>query len=86
MTIVNIAHGSFYILGRYLFYSLVISHKINFPQAILGASIGVFILGIIIERVLLRGMEGSWAEGNDLRQMLVTMGIALVLQDTCLVI
>jgi branched-chain amino acid transport system permease protein len=86
MTIVNISHGSFYILGGYFFYSLMVSRQLNYLQAILGASIGVSILGVIIERVFLRRMEGSWTEGNDLRQMIVTMGVALVIQDACIVI
>jgi branched-chain amino acid transport system permease protein len=30
MTIVNIAHGSFYILGGYFFYSLMVSHQLNY--------------------------------------------------------
>jgi branched-chain amino acid transport system permease protein len=86
MTIVNVAQGSFYLIGGYIGYSLIAFFGWNFYTAILGASTAICILGVVIERIFLRTMEGSWAEGNDLRQMLVTMGIALILHDTSLLI
>jgi branched-chain amino acid transport system permease protein len=86
MTIINIAQGSFYILGGYIAYAMMVSYHQHFLLGMLAAAIGVSIWGIIMERVFLRRMEGSWAEGNDLRQMCVTMGLALVIQDICLVI
>jgi branched-chain amino acid transport system permease protein len=86
MTIVNVAHGSFYLVGGYIGYTLIAYFHLNFYLAILGASLFICMIGIIIERVFLRRMEGSWTEGNDLRQMLVTMGIALILHDTCLLV
>ena len=80
MKVVNIAHGSFYLLGGYLGLALVAATG-NFYVALLGAVLLIALGGIGLERGLLRAVEG-----DDLRQMLLTMGIALFLQDACLLI
>ena len=80
MKITNIAHGSFYLVGGYIGYT-VASWSGNFYLAFLVACLAVCLLGMIMERWFLRGLAGQ-----DLRQMLITMGIALFLQDLCLVI
>ncbi|MBI2158183.1 MAG: branched-chain amino acid ABC transporter permease [Candidatus Rokubacteria bacterium] len=80
MKIVNIAHGSFYLVGGYLGVALVAATG-NFYLALLGAALAVAAGGVILERVFLRAVEG-----DDLRQMLLTMGIALFFQDACLLV
>jgi branched-chain amino acid transport system permease protein len=80
MKIVNIAHGSFYLLGGYVGYTVVLLTG-NFYLAFLVACCVIAGLGMGMERVFLRGLSGQ-----DLRQMLITMGIALFLQDLSLVI
>jgi len=80
MKIVNIAHGSFYLVGGYIGYT-VVSLTGNFYLALLVACCVIACLGMGMERVFLRGLSGQ-----DLRQMLITMGIALFLQDLSLVI
>ena len=80
MKITNIAHGSFYLVGGYIGYS-VATLTGNFYLAFLVACAVVSLLGMAMERWLLRGLAGQ-----DLRQMLVTMGVALFLQDLCLVL
>jgi branched-chain amino acid transport system permease protein len=80
MKVVNIAHGSFYLLAGYLGLVLVAKTG-NFYVALLGASLMIALGGILLERVFLRAVEG-----DDLRQMLLTMGIALFVQDGCLLI
>jgi len=80
MRVVNIAHGSFYLVGGYL--GVVLSARTgNFFVALLGAALVVALGGAVLERVFLRAVEG-----DDLRQMLLTMGIALFFQDLCLLI
>jgi branched-chain amino acid transport system permease protein len=80
MRVVNIAHGSFYLVGGYL--GVVLSARTgNFYVALLGAAGVVALGGAALERVFLRAVEG-----DDLRQMLLTMGIALFFQDLCLLI
>jgi len=80
MKIVNIAHGSFYLLGGYLGVALF-ARTGNFYVALGAAALAVALGGMVMERVLLRPVEG-----DDLRQMLLTMGIALFVQDACLLI
>ena len=80
MKIVNIAHGSFYLVGGYIGYT-VVALTGNFYLAFLVACCVIACLGMVMERVFLRDVSGQ-----DLRQMLITMGIALFFQDLCLVI
>jgi branched-chain amino acid transport system permease protein len=80
MRIVNIAHGSFYLVGGYIGYT-VVSLTGNFYLAFLVACIVVALLGAVMERFFLRGLADQ-----DLRQMLITTGIAFFLQDLCLLI
>src|SRR3989338_1154897 len=80
MKIVNIAHGSFYLVGGYLGVALFAATG-NFYLALLGAALAVAAGGVLLERVFLRAVEG-----DDLRQMLLTMGIALFFQDACLLV
>jgi branched-chain amino acid transport system permease protein len=80
MKIANIAHGSFYLVGGYIGYT-VVSLTGNFYLAILVACVVVAVMGMVMERLFLHKLGGQ-----DLRQMLITMGIALFLQDLCLLI
>ena len=80
MKVVNVAHGSFYLVGGYLGVVLM-ARTGNFYVALLGAALTVALGGIVLERVFLRAVEG-----DDLRQMLLTMGIALFFQEVCLLI
>jgi branched-chain amino acid transport system permease protein len=80
MKVVNIAHGSFYLVGGYLGVVLM-ARTGNFYVALFGAAAVVALGGAALERVFLRAVEG-----DDLRQMLLTMGIALFFQEVCLLI
>ncbi len=80
MKIANIAHGSFYLVGGYIGFT-VVSLTENFYLAILVACVVVGVMGMVMERLFLHKLGGQ-----DLRQMLITMGIALFLQDLCLLI
>jgi branched-chain amino acid transport system permease protein len=75
MKIINVAHGAFYLVGGYIGYVLV-RQTGNFYLALLVACLGVAFIGMVIERLLLRGLEGQ-----TLRQMLMTFGIAVLIQD-----
>lgn len=80
MKIVNIAQGSFYLVGGYIGY-IIVRHVGNFYLALLMASVLVGFLGMVLERFLIRGLEGQ-----DLRQMLMTMGISVFIADSLLVV
>ncbi|NYT67054.1 ABC transporter permease [Pusillimonas noertemannii] len=80
--IVNFAHGSFYMVGIYVAYSLVLTFEdsLGFWPAILLAAIVVGLLGALIEMLLLRRIYHA----PELFQLLATFAIALVLRDVVL--
>ncbi len=80
--IVNFAHGSFYMVGIYVAYSLVLTfeNSLGFWPAILLAAVAVGILGALIEMLLLRRIYHA----PELFQLLATFAIALVLRDVVL--
>jgi branched-chain amino acid transport system permease protein len=75
MRIVNIAHGSFYMLGVYVAYSVVArTHSLLLGAA--AAVLVVAVIGFAMEHFFLRRF-GS----DQLAQMMMTMGFALLLRD-----
>ncbi|MEN0039752.1 MAG: branched-chain amino acid ABC transporter permease [Pseudomonadota bacterium] len=75
---VNLAHGSLYLLGGYIGYTVATatgSWILAFPVAFF--VVGVF--GIALQYLVFRRMEGE-----DLRQTLVTIGISIVMADLML--
>jgi branched-chain amino acid transport system permease protein len=80
MKIVNIAHGSFYMLGVYVAYTVIFWTQ----SLVLGAIVAIAVvsgLGFIMQRFFLRRF------GNDpLPQMMMTMGFALLFRDATLMI
>ena len=80
MRIVNIAHGSFYMLGAYVAYT-VMRHVPNLLLAAIGAMVAVGAVGFVMERVFLRRFASQ-----PLPQMMMTMGFALLFRDAALMI
>ena len=76
MGVINMAHGSFYMIGAYLAYWL--TSKIgNFWLAIpLGLAI-VILLGVVIEGVLFRRLYRR----DHLQQVLLTFGLILIFEE-----
>ena len=80
--IVNFAHGSFYMIGIYVAYSLVerFSSGFGFWPALLLAAVVVGVLGALIEIVLLRRIYRA----PELFQLLATFALVLVFKDAVL--
>ncbi|MEA2933578.1 MAG: branched-chain amino acid transport system permease protein livM [Variibacter sp.] len=80
--IVNIAHGSLYMLGIYIAYSIsrAIGGGFGFWGGILLAAVIVAIIGALIELVLLRRIY----QAPELFQLLATFALVLVINDTAL--
>lgn len=77
MQIVNLAHGSYYLLGGYIGYSIA-QYTQSFALACLGgATMGV--LGMITYKTLL---EKRFAR-EVLAQVLLTFGILLIISESC---
>jgi branched-chain amino acid transport system permease protein len=80
MRIVNLAHGALYLVGGYI--GLVIASRSgSFLLALTAAAIAIAAIGLLTYTLLLR-----FVRGNVLRQVLLTLGLALVLDDLALVI
>jgi len=80
MKIVNIAHGSFYMLGVYVAYSVILRTQ-NLLLATVVAIGVVAAVGFVMQRFFLRRF------GSDpLAQMMMTMGFALMFRDGALMI
>jgi branched-chain amino acid transport system permease protein len=77
--IVNFAHGSFYMIGIYVAYSMVgwLGTGLGFWPALLLAAVAVGVLGAVVEMVLLRRIYRA----PELFQLLATFALVLVLRD-----
>lgn len=80
MRIVNLAHGALYLMGGYIGYSAGIATG-NFFLSAVAAALGIALIGLIIDIGLLRFIKTT-----ELRQVLLTLGVAFVLNDIALVI
>ncbi|MDQ0573038.1 branched-chain amino acid transport system permease protein [Variovorax paradoxus] len=79
--IVNFAHGSFFMVGIYLAYTLVDKlGTLGFWPAVLIAALAVGVIGALIEMVLLRRIYKS----PELFQLLATFALVLVIKDAVL--
>ncbi len=80
--IVNIAHGSFYMLGAYIAVTLAtaIGGAVGFWGGILATAVIVGIVGALIEIVLLRRIYVA----PELFQLLATFALVLVISDATL--
>ena len=82
--IVNFAHGSLYMLGAYIGYTLmqVLPGAVGFWGAILLAAVAVGVIGVLIEMLVLRPVYSA----PELFQLVATFGVILVVQDLALII
>jgi branched-chain amino acid transport system permease protein len=80
MRIVNMAHGSLYLLGGYVAWSLVAHHGWGYWSALVVAMLVGAAVGLAMQQLFLR-----WNFGQDLRQALITIAISLILADQMLV-
>ena len=80
--IVNFAHGSFFMVGIYMAYTLVerLGATLGFWPALLLAAVAVGVLGALIEVVLLRRIY----KAPELFQLLATFALVLVIKDAVL--
>jgi len=80
--IVNMAHGSLYMVGIYLAYAIatLIGSGWGYWGGIVGAALGVAALGAVIEIVLLRRIYHV----PELFQLLATFALVLVINDATL--
>jgi len=79
--VLNFAHGSFYMLGAYVTYTIALRF-VNAPGlfwvAIVGASLAVACIGAVIERLFLRKLY----KRDVLYQLLFTYAFVLIFSDS----
>ena len=80
MRIPNLMHGAFFMLGAYFGVSFL-DWGMNFWLAALLSGLAMAVIGGVIERFLLRRLEGQ-----VLPQVLLTLGFAFIIADICLMI
>ena len=80
MRIANLTHGAFYMLGAYIGVSILKVIPNLWLAALLGGLV-VALLGGLFERFILRKLAG-----NELGQVLVTLSVAYIIADFCLVV
>jgi branched-chain amino acid transport system permease protein len=73
--IVNLAHGAFYAIGAYL--TVVLGPMIGFGGTLVVAPVLVALIGLVIERLLLRRFYRS----DPILSLLLTFGLAMVAEQ-----
>jgi branched-chain amino acid transport system permease protein len=76
MGVVNLAHGSFYMLGAYLAWS-VSSMTGSFTLAIIGGAALSVVFGLLLERLLFR----HFYDRDHLSQVLLTFGLIYIFEE-----
>ena len=75
--VLNLAHGAMFMLGGYAGW-LTFEYTDSFVAAVFGGALFVMIVGVIIERVIIR----SFYERPHEDQLLVTFGLGIVMVET----
>src|ERR1700674_883887 len=80
MRVPNLAHGAFFMLGAY-FGATFLDLGLNFWLAARASGAAVGLIGGVLERFILRRIAG-----NEQGQVLVTLGVAFIIADVCLLV
>lgn len=80
LRIVNLAHGALYLFGGYIGYTITVRTG-SFLLGGVGAMVFIAAIGFMLQQGLLR-----FGRGDELREVLLTLGVAFVLNDFALVI
>ena len=75
--VINFAHGNFLALGGY--FAFVLGPIIGYWPALLVAPFAVAIIGLILERTMIRRVYAR----DPVYSLLLTFGLAFIIQDIC---
>ncbi len=76
LNIVNFAHGALYMVGAFFSWLLLDQLGVNYWWSLLLAPIGVGLIGVVIEKTMLRWLY----QLDHLYGLLLTFGLALILE------
>lgn len=74
--LVNFAHGALFMIGTYL--AVLVAGKYGFLAAVIAVPVLLFVIGIVIER----GLVQYFYNRPHTDQILVTFGLAIVIQES----
>ena len=80
LRVVNLAHGTLYLLGGYIGMTITVASG-SFSLGIIGAAVTIAVLGLSLDRWLLERVKDA-----ELKQVLLTLGVAMLLNDQALVL
>jgi branched-chain amino acid transport system permease protein len=80
LRVVNLAHGTLYLLGGYIGMTITVASG-SFMLGIVGAAVVIAVLGFSLDRWLLERVKDA-----ELKQVLLTLGVAMLLNDQALVL
>ncbi|HTN66926.1 MAG TPA: branched-chain amino acid ABC transporter permease [Burkholderiaceae bacterium] len=80
LRVVNLAHGALYLLGGYIGMTIAVASG-SFLLGIVGAALSIAVLGFCLDRWLLERVKDT-----ELKQVLLTLGVAMLLNDQALVL
>ena len=78
LRVINMAHGSIYLLGAHIAIS-VVEHGWGIPAGVIAGSLSAAALGVLAEKTILHRLQGDY-----LAQVLVTIGLYLIIGDLSL--
>ncbi len=79
MRIVNFAHGEFYMAGAFVLYVSVARLGLPFAAGVAIAFAAAVVLGMLVERVVLRSFRS-----DELSGMIATIGLGMIVQNVAL--
>ena len=88
MRMINWAMGEFYMLGSYLQYVLIV-HLLGGPAWYIGVPLsmaGVFLIGVLIQGLLLKPMYVGGIERKDEYATVVTIGLMVLFRNLAIVL
>jgi branched-chain amino acid transport system permease protein len=79
MKIINFAHGEFYMLGGYVAYFLSMQLGLGAFPSILVAVVAVFLIGVLVERLLLTPLYAGKLDRPDNYALMMTFAVSVFL-------
>ena len=76
LDIVNFAHGALYMVGAFFAWIMLDKWQVNYWLALVLAPLAVGVIGVIIERTMLKRLYGL----DPLYGLLLTFGLSLILE------
>ncbi len=84
LRIVNFAHGELYMMGGFAYYVLTVPLGVPPVLAVPSASVAVFLVGAVLEWLLIRPIHQGKVDRPDEYAIMITFALAILLQNLAL--